>query len=350
MRALTLILLALALSATAYAATLSTSNVFQYAQKPWGRGAGSGDGVRIRGDTVAEPFIVDVFPFSATGSTCSFNHDYDYACPYAGSTAKDVVYKYTCIISQRVNIDLCQSTYDTKVYVFEDTVDNVIACNDDHCSWQSQLACVPFSVGHTYYVIIDGYGSSCGDYVLAVEPFVPCVIECPPDATPEGEPDCYDGYNDTYNSGCNATPFPVFQIIEPGPDSPTVICGTTGVFTYGTVLYRDTDWFELCPVAIYGTICLAGDAEVPTYFFIIDGNYGCSGLSIVAYGLAGPCAPVGDICWDTGWSGTWWVWAGAAAFDPYYACGSKYRLEIWGYGPYSPTIDTTWGSVKELFR
>jgi len=127
---------------------------------------GSSHGDRTGGDTVASAYPIPGLPFTDTGTTCGFANDYDAVCPYTGSTAPDVVYGYTPPTDQYVTIDLCGSTYDTKVYVFENTVGNVIACNDDYCNYQSFLSQVPFAAGNTYYIIVDGYAASCGFYVL----------------------------------------------------------------------------------------------------------------------------------------------------------------------------------------
>jgi len=347
MRLVTLLVLVLGLTASAYAVTPSTGNVYQLEQKPMG-GEYQNPIERVLGDTVADPFIMGALPYSATGTTCGFANDYDAVCPFTGSTAPDVVFKYVAGAAVSVTIDLCGSTYDSKVYVFENTVNNVIACNDDYCSWQSFLSNVPFLAGNTYYIVVDGYGSSCGFYDLQVTAYQPCVVECPAGAMPEGEPDCYPNYQDTYNGGCNVTPFPVFQVLEPACDD-IVICGTTGVFVYGTSLYRDTDWFEINLTA-GSNICLAGDSEVPTYFFIIDGRYGCEGLSIVAYQVAGPCNPISNLCYYCD-PGTWWMWAGPNAWDTSFLCGSVYWMQISGYGGgSSPAENTTWGTIKNLFN
>jgi hypothetical protein len=347
MRLVTLLVLVLGMTASAYAVTPSTGNVFQMEQKPAGQIYQNPE-ERVTGDTVGDPFIMDAIPFNATGTTCGFVNDYDGVCPFSGSTSPDVVYKYVCGTSMGVTIDLCASTYDTKVYVFENTVGNMIACNDDFCSWQSYIGNAPFTAGNTYYIIVDGYGGSCGNYVMAVTEYEACTVECPAGAMPEGEPDCYTGYNDTYNGGCNVTPFPVFQVLEPSCD-PIVICGTTGVFLFGSSTYRDTDWFEINLTAP-ANICLGGDSEVPTYFFIIDGRAGCDGSAVIANGIAGPCAPISGICnyCDVG---TWWTWAGPNAWDFSYVCGSVYWQEITGYdGGASPAENTTWGSIKNLFN
>ena len=55
MRLVTLLVLVLGMTAVAFAAP-STTNVHQYAQKPWNE-ISRQDGVRVTGDTVADPFI-----------------------------------------------------------------------------------------------------------------------------------------------------------------------------------------------------------------------------------------------------------------------------------------------------
>jgi hypothetical protein len=301
-----------------------------------------------QGDTVDDPFTLPAIPCTVTGNTCAFNDDYEYACPYAVAAGRDVVYEYVCDASIAVTIDLCASTYDTKVLVFEDVANNVIACNDDWCTYQSQLRDVRFVAGHRYYVVVDGYGGyDCGDYILEVEEYVPCVVVCPPGAIPEGEPDCYEGYEDVYNGGCQVDPFPVFQVLEPSCD-PIVICGTTGNFMFNSLIYRDTDWFEV-NLTNDAEICLAGDAEIPMYYFIMDGRAGCSGV-IVAYAHVGPCAPMADLCYQCG-AGRWWLWAGPDSWDLSIVCGSVYWMEITGYtNGVTPAESTTWGRVKSLFR
>jgi len=238
--------------------------------------------------------------------------------------------------------------YDTKVYVYENAVGIPIACNDDHCAWQSYLANVPVASGNTYYFVIDGYGGSCGTYDLRISEHVPCVVECPPGAMPEGEPDCYDGYDDVYNGGCNVYPIPVFQVIEPACD-PIVICGTTGSYMVGTSLRRDTDWFEL-NVTDDAMICIGGEAEVLAVFAILDGRYDCWN-TIGTYELLDPCEVASDICPWVGWQGAWWLVVAPHGFGPSFPCGSVYWLEIVGYtGGASAAGQTTWGAIKGLYR
>ena len=56
-------------------------------------------------------------------------------------------------------------------------------------------------------MIVDGYGGDCGDYVINIETFEPCVVDCPAGAELEGEPALVDGYADEFNGGCNSPEF-----------------------------------------------------------------------------------------------------------------------------------------------
>jgi hypothetical protein len=347
MRPLILCALILGLAASASALTPSTSNVFQPEQKPW-NDISRQDGVRVQGDTVEDPFIITgALPFTATGSTCGFVNDYDSACPYTGSTSADVVYKLVPTRDTILKIDLCASTYDTKLYFCANTIENVIACNDDHCSWQSQIGNIGVATTNTYYIVVDGYGGLCGSYTLLVEDLGACPVVCPPGAILEGEPDCYDGYSDVYNGGCDSTPFPIFQPIEPA-DHDITICGTTGVFAVGTQMVRDTDWFEL-NIEASSYICLRGSAECPCDLLLINSRGGCGSYTVVASGVVESC-PGLDFCYTCD-PGTWWVWVGPDAWDPNYACGSLYVMTISGYtGGSTPAASTTWGRMKGMFR
>jgi hypothetical protein len=162
---------------------------------------------REGGESVADAVVIPGFPFADQGATCDNLDNYDAVCPYAGSGSPDVVYKYVAAEDEQVTVDLCASTYDTKVYVYQwpDLLDP-IACNDDagcgYSGWQSRIATVTFEPGGEYYIVVDGYGGDCGDYALLVEVREPCVVECPPGALYENEPPCVDGYYDSYNGGC----------------------------------------------------------------------------------------------------------------------------------------------------
>ncbi len=125
------------------------------------------------GDNCASALPISSLPYSTTGYSCTFANDYDETCPYSGGSAPDVVYSYTPAADQAINISLCNSLYDTKLFVYEDACASgtAMACNDDACgsdTYKSAIYGLGLTAGHTYYIVVDGYGTSCGDYVLEI--------------------------------------------------------------------------------------------------------------------------------------------------------------------------------------
>lgn len=132
------------------------------------------------GDDVASAFPITSLPFAdTTRSTCAFNDDYAPPCGVYG--APDVVYAYTPSDSGCLRVSLCGSSYDTGLFIARDSITTVIGCNDDFCGISSELNGIPVLAGHTYYIVIDGFGSGCGNYHLFVEncPAPPPSLECP---------------------------------------------------------------------------------------------------------------------------------------------------------------------------
>ncbi len=111
--------------------------------------------------------MIPSLPFSDSGTTEGYTDDYDAVCPYTGSTSPDVVHKYVATTTVAVDIDLCGSAYDTKLYVYDQYLD-LVTCNDDFyfdatCSvYVSKLKNVSLNAGITYYIIIDGWGGAFG--------------------------------------------------------------------------------------------------------------------------------------------------------------------------------------------
>ncbi len=226
-------------------------------------------------------------PYNDAGNTCSNADDYDEACPYTGSTSPDVVYSYTPATDVVVDIDLFGSAYDTKVYVYENaaTPGSPYACNDDfYFDFVSKIEGLFLSAGNTYYIIVDGYGTDCGDYTLTITEFVPCVVECLPCATDEGEPDILDDEEDIVNGGCNSNPT-VFSPITLGE----VYCGRGNIYNYFGSTYRDTDWYEIVltqTTDLYWTVV----AEFPIYVVILNGS--CPLGSDIVSGTGNGCEEV----------------------------------------------------------
>ena len=310
---------------------------------------------RIEGDTIEECWVIPSLPFMGTGSTYGFVNDYDEMCPYGG-WAPDVVYSYSPPHDMCVSISLCDSYYDTKVIVYEDewTLGSPYACDDDNfacidppVTYTSWLESVELFAGHTYYIVVDGYGSSWGDYVLAVDDIgcpPPCDVICV--GTPEGEPTCYDGYEDQYNGGCSSLTWSYIPV-SPGP---TVVCGESGVFAYGGATYRDTDWYLIYPCGGV-PISITVEAEFGVLFGFLEGVPDCTAPEFVSYAFAGECTPTtlteylpyGPIA----------IFVSTDSWDPEYECGVEYSLTVEGYTEHcdpTPVEVTTWGALKALYR
>jgi hypothetical protein len=311
------------------------------------------DGGRLQGDTVEDPFIITGWFYSGTGNTCGFTNNYEETCPFDESFSPDVVYEYSPGAGLSLRVDLCPSDYDTKLYIYDFAaghgIGSPLACNDDACGELGYRSSIDFTSqpGHTYDIVIDGYSNDCGDYTLDIYEIVPGNLECPDGALLEGEPDCYDDYDDHFNGGCNATP-PVFTYLTGTPQGePFTVCGTSGTFYFGGEGTRDTDWFQL-DVSEENAITFQCVAEFPLGISILDGNAGCDGMQYLDFASADPFEPA--TLTRTLAPGTYWFWVGPLNFGGV-PCGSAYVMTITGYtAVVTPAETTTWGAVKHRFQ
>jgi hypothetical protein len=306
---------------------------------------GTPDG-RDGGETLDDAIVIPGLPFEDTGNTCDNIDDYDETCPY-DSMSPEVVYAFTPTEDLTVNIDLCESDYDTKVYLYENeqTIGMPFACNDDaDCTvaYRSAILMLDLFAGNTYYIVVDGYGSDCGDFLLTIDQFIPCVLECPADGTDEGEPPLVTGYIDDYNSGCSHVP-PLYQPIDF-----TTLCGVSGWYTTEGTYYRDTDWFT-CIADTGGFITASARAEWDLNLFVLW-PLDCNEVDVLYQTLCG-CDITGTIefAHDAGTEA--WIWTGSPTYD-----GPEsefdYILNIDGIEldiP-SPVDHESWGGIKQQFR
>jgi len=148
---------------------------------------GEPSSLRQGGDDVENATVVTELG-QLTGTTVGYSDTYDEVCPYTGATSPDVVYSFTPATDMAVNMTTCYSTFDTKLYVYENSAGTLAvttggdpACSDDtyppgvdDCTaWTSYIEGVAMTAGNTYYLVVDGYGYSEGDYVLDVEVYNP---------------------------------------------------------------------------------------------------------------------------------------------------------------------------------
>ncbi len=304
------------------------------------------------GEDIGTAVPIPALPYSDAGNTCTNIDDYDEVCPFTGSTAPDVVYSYTPGADTELDISLCNSGYDTKLFVYENawTPGVPYACNDDACGsdgFRSELTCVPMTAGNTYYIVVDGYFGACGDYSLSISECTPCTAECPPGSQIEGEPVCFDDYKDAYNGGCNATPN-VFSSIACDGSGSNTMCGEYGGFFHSPsgFNYRDTDWYELDPTASNGaSVTASGVYE--SLFGYLNAGLGCGAPVFEDFLVVGPCDPANFVLGAS----SYWFFAGTSGFGAESgACGGDYTITIDNYNCEPVSVEeASWGSIKNKY-
>lgn len=361
MRHMLAFVLVVCMAGAAFAAAPQTSNQLQIPMKSDSHVLQNPVADRQGGETIATAVPIAALPFNDTGATCDNINDYDAVCPYSGSTSPDVVYSLYLDGDTSLTVDLCGSGYDTKTYVLDAGL-TVLACNDDFyfdavCGvYVSKIDAAFIPGGQTVYIVVDGYGSDCGDYIIEVtgEIFIPCVLECPDGGTPEGEPPLVDNYADEYNGGCNSVEFGApIQALEGTGDNTLVFCGKAGFYPNQGSQYRDTDWFSAVLAEDGpGFIEITLDAEKQSVLYELF-IPSCDAVSVgQAIDPVGPCSPQtmtifgspGDVVF---------FFVGASWSEDYFGQVDEwnYIMTITGLADgIIATEDATWSDVKGLYR
>jgi hypothetical protein len=272
------------------------------------------------GDNIDNSTVIDALPYIDSGITSEFTDDYDVECPVSGNGAPDVVYSFSPAADMTLTISLCNGTdFDSKLYVFKDGPDSVIACNDDFCPGNlPQLSGIPVSAANTYYIVVDGSNGYSGNYVMEVT----AELVCPVYATYENEPDCADEYIDNTNGGCGSDPT-VFGNISCGE----TICAKSGNYLLTGLQMRDTDWFSFT-LSDSEEVTIDAIAEFPLYAIMMrQGPSGreCDELNVVSYQEIPAFEP---LTMSQGLSaGNYWLWTAPSVFLGI-PCGSDYLLTL----------------------
>jgi len=306
--------------------------------------------IRQGGDTIADPVAIAALPYSGSGTTVGYTDDYDEICPYGESISPDVVYTFTGPAwANALDIDMCGSAYDTKIYVYDAGLE-LVGCNDDYyfdefCGmWVSRLEFLPVVPGETYYLVIDGYGGASGEYELSIDVWPIETVGCPYGSQLKGEPELVDGYLDAHNGGCNSLGdlgWAPFQEL-----TGTSFCGVAGWYTgSGGGDVRDTDWFTITLPAT-GEVTITADADLPSLLFHL-GPPDCDQVAVlqsVEFGpfwqqeltIAGP--PGTEV----------WAWVGSTVFTAPPGFGNEYAYVLWLDLPVA-TRTLTFSEVKALY-
>lgn len=238
----------------------------------------------LEGDTIDTAFLIATLPFHDIGTTIGYQDDYEFSCPYT-SPAPDVIYRYEPDHDQWITIDLCGSQYDTQVFVF-DSEYNEIACNEIFYSYPepcgiyvSRINFCPVSSGETYFIAVDGYIHSAGEYELNIWEEGICEVACPSGII-EGEPALHDGYTDNFNGGCNSDGTPLNNL-DANQLGEITVCGTSGWYEVSGDNWRDTDWFEVVAGAT-GDIDISITSEYSTRIYVLAPP-DCSSTEIIGF-------------------------------------------------------------------
>ena len=220
---------------------------------------------------------ISIFPFTDTGNTCQMVNDFG-DCAYGYYTPPDVIYEFTAPTTASYTISLCGSSYDTELEVRTGGTcpgASTVGCNDDYCGLQSQLT-LDLTAGTQYFVIVAGYSSSCGNYVLNISSVVSgrCCYGDPtnPYCVETTEYDCEYYYSGDWTEGltCN-NPCPVTLPCDHVSDG--LVQNPDGSYTF-----RQTTDATSVPPLYYGPFSIPNSyCNTQSGFGIyswFDGDYG----------------------------------------------------------------------------
>ncbi len=160
------------------------------------------EGNTTTADFVLEPFMGDNcesaivigevvdYPFDTTTATASGFGSF--------ISSPDLWYVYTATGEGMLKVDLCGSTFDTKLAAWGECDDTtLIASNDDACygerALQSELDEFPIVTGEDYFIQVGGYGSAAGTGDLTI-------VFTPNTTTVDYQVRLYDSYGDGWDS------------------------------------------------------------------------------------------------------------------------------------------------------
>ena len=136
--------------------------------------------LRTGGENIATAVVINALPYVDGGTTCGAVDDYSADCGCCGGSngAPDLVYSLTPGSNGTIHIDLI-GDYDVLVHV-RDADGNVLACADDTgFDVTHAIIDLPVISGETYYIVVEGFATICGNYTLTVTGDVTIPSELP---------------------------------------------------------------------------------------------------------------------------------------------------------------------------
>jgi hypothetical protein len=220
---------------------------------------------------------------SRTGNTCGLVSDYEGSCN--AGTAGDAAFRFVLSAPRRVLISTAGSGFDTSMALWTGTTPataTYVNCNDDAAGLSTSVLDLTLAAG-TYYVVVDGFGTECGDYKFNVQTYIPGAMlnETYASAQSAGELSTrttgvtYTGNTtsmvDHYSGTCGAGTAPDAVFSFTLASSTRVRIDTTGSAFNTSISLRNNLYAEVTCNAT-GTASVIDQTLTPgTYFVIVDG-------------------------------------------------------------------------------
>jgi hypothetical protein len=252
----------------------------------------------------------------------------------------DVWFKHVAESAGTLVITTCNlAGHDTVLAAFDGCAGAQIACNDDTCGLQSQIA-IPVAAGAETLIAVSGFNGQSGPGQIRVTFLPPCELVRPNTAVDEQEECQTDATVDT-NGGCNIAGFPVEQV-----SNNSYIWGTASTFFDSDTGFdtRDTDWYEINHEG--GLLTVTGQADFNLRLFILDNV--CPDVTVITTGAsAGSCSEV-TVSADLP-AGTYRIFAGLDGFSGLECGGDNNYLLTIGEPASCPSADFNGDNFVDFF-
>ncbi len=199
------------------------------------------DPVRLQGgDSIEVAAVIPSMPFYATGTTVGYTDNYEESCANVDAPTPDVVYAYTPTQDELLTVDLCNSSFFTNSWIYENDTNTIVACQrfSNVCDEPSvYFKDVEIFAGNTYYIVIDGdkLFETEGEYEII------CTVKEPPE------------------------PF------DPHDEHPAMAEGALGYFAIGYQTEEINETFEVDSVVIwFGSVDNGMTFMSPIYYSLND--------------------------------------------------------------------------------
>lgn len=170
-------------------------------------------------------------PVVVTGTTTGYAHNHSPYSPCGSTSAPDVVYSFVPSHTLSYTITTEGSSYDTYLYIIGGGPcpgTTQVGCDDDSGPGTTSQITVTLNGGVSYYIYVDGWNTSSGDYVLTIRDN--CEVTCQPGDVIECPEIRQTGHELVDCNGACYNPVPTWQDIFPFQ----TVCGRLFTFTDGT--------------------------------------------------------------------------------------------------------------------